>query len=60
MTIMHLGRKRFVLTFRVESNEKNDTTDLERLHQSQRLRREDLSRRTWWELEQVLGKSRSL
>ncbi len=57
---MQLGRKRFVLTFRVESNEKDDTTDLERLHQSQRLRREDLSRRTWWELEQVLSKSRSL
>ncbi len=57
---MQLGRKRFVLTFRVESNEKDDTTDLERLHQSQRLRREDLSRRTWWELEQALSKSRSL
>lgn len=57
---MQLGRKRFVLTFRVESNEKDDTTNLERLHQNQRLRREDLSRRTWWELEQVLSKSRSL
>lgn len=59
MTIMHLGRKRFVLTFRVESNDEHRTIDLEQLHLSQRMRNEDLSRRTWWELEQVLGRSRS-
>lgn len=60
MTIMHLGRKRFVLTFRVESDDEHRLKVLERLHQDQRMRQEDLSRRTWWELEQVLSRSRSL
>jgi len=59
VTILHLGRKRFVLTFRVESNEKHETVDLERLAESQRTRREDLSRRTRWELEQALSGSRA-
>ncbi|CAA9567465.1 MAG: hypothetical protein AVDCRST_MAG87-2078 [uncultured Thermomicrobiales bacterium] len=60
VTIMHLGRKRFVLTFRVESTNEDRSADLERLHRNQRMRQEDLSRRTWWELEQVLSRSRSL
>lgn len=61
VTIMvhHLGRKRFVLTFRVESDDEHRTADLERLHQDQRLRREDLDRRNRWEIEQALSRSRS-
>lgn len=59
MTIMQLGRKRFVVTFRVESTDENRTKNLEQLHLNQRMRREDLTRRTRWEIEQVLSRSRS-
>ena len=57
--VHHLGRKRFVLTFRIESDDEHRSADLERLHQDQRLRQENLSRRNRWELEQALSRSRS-
>lgn len=58
MTIMQLGRKRFVLTFHVESKDDNQSIDLEALHLRKRLRHEDLTRRAWWELEHVMSRSR--
>lgn len=58
MTIMHLGRRRFVLTFHIESGNDDRGEDLEQLKLAQAAHREAESRRALWEIEHMLVRSR--